>query len=432
MMDLVLNYFLMDEARHLIDWKAVERRLWGPSPGEFTGWFLGGARPRNILPLFFALWGYRRTRRSRTIAETLLQAGHDVPGEVREHWEARAASVPSIYQIIRVEEDGHAEFEDVLRGSRTVALTALTFEQEAFRYTVGIGCVVALKRLNWYVPLSEPLLPQAKGLLVDHLEQELARDRDAVTMDDLLRLRPEVLGRAYRALIEGSLRPRADQLSLDWVKDPEAKLPLRTMDGEEMRPLELFVRAAATARAPSLLAKDKRFERTGEGEYHLLSKDDLVLARLALESGGIRAFVASEERATKVIERLEKVGLRGPVERRRIAYQDLFPGGGGAHEEKGGAAGDAGGEPDEPPEIPPELLSQAVAGWLEKHYETWPDIPLPMFGGLTPKQAAKDPRHRQALIDLLREFEANPPPQVERAAMRRIVERIREKVGVRD
>lgn len=42
---------------------------------------------------------------------------------------------------------------------------------------------------------------------------------------------------------------------------------------------------------------------------------------------------------------------------------------------------------------------------MEKHWTAWPDTPVPALRGMTPKEAAKDPKGRELLESLLLEFE---------------------------
>jgi len=57
------------------------------------------------------------------------------------------------------------------------------------------------------------------------------------------------------------------------------------------------------------------------------------------------------------------------------------------------------------PEIPPELKAQVERDFLRRHYERWPDKPVPALGGKTPKAAVRTKKGRQAVIELLKEFE---------------------------
>ena len=57
------------------------------------------------------------------------------------------------------------------------------------------------------------------------------------------------------------------------------------------------------------------------------------------------------------------------------------------------------------PDIPPELKAQVEREFLRRHYERWPDEPVPALGGKTPKAAVRTKKGRQAVIELLKCFE---------------------------
>ena len=57
------------------------------------------------------------------------------------------------------------------------------------------------------------------------------------------------------------------------------------------------------------------------------------------------------------------------------------------------------------PEISPEWKVQVEQEFLRRHYERWPDEPVPALGGKTPKAAVRTKKGRQAVIELLKEFE---------------------------
>jgi hypothetical protein len=45
--------------------------------------------------------------------------------------------------------------------------------------------------------------------------------------------------------------------------------------------------------------------------------------------------------------------------------------------------------------------------FLMRHYERWPDEPVPALGGKTPKAAVRTKKGRQAVIELLKDFEVH-------------------------
>ena len=54
--------------------------------------------------------------------------------------------------------------------------------------------------------------------------------------------------------------------------------------------------------------------------------------------------------------------------------------------------------------LPPEIFA-ALQDRLEQYYMKWVDFSIPALMGMTPRQAAKDPSMRTALLALLQEME---------------------------
>lgn len=59
----------------------------------------------------------------------------------------------------------------------------------------------------------------------------------------------------------------------------------------------------------------------------------------------------------------------------------------------------------EEPSVPPEVQAQVAREFMEQHYRTWPDQPLPALGDRTPREAAALESARPRLISLLKQME---------------------------
>jgi len=58
------------------------------------------------------------------------------------------------------------------------------------------------------------------------------------------------------------------------------------------------------------------------------------------------------------------------------------------------------------PEIPPEVETQILAQFFQQYYlEQWPNAPVPALNGLTPIQAAADPRWKNQVVELVKGIE---------------------------
>jgi hypothetical protein len=57
------------------------------------------------------------------------------------------------------------------------------------------------------------------------------------------------------------------------------------------------------------------------------------------------------------------------------------------------------------PDIPKDMQRQIIHQYLAKHYETWPEIPLPALEGKSPLEAVKIKRLLPAVIELLKSID---------------------------
>jgi hypothetical protein len=58
-----------------------------------------------------------------------------------------------------------------------------------------------------------------------------------------------------------------------------------------------------------------------------------------------------------------------------------------------------------PHEIPPEIETRLTGQMLQRHFTAWLDEKIPALNGRTPRAAARDPKLRPKVIQLLREIE---------------------------
>ena len=55
--------------------------------------------------------------------------------------------------------------------------------------------------------------------------------------------------------------------------------------------------------------------------------------------------------------------------------------------------------------LPPEVEREPVGEFLDQHYSSWPDTPLPALDGQTPREAVATAEGRERVVDLLKSFE---------------------------
>jgi hypothetical protein len=86
------------------------------------------------------------------------------------------------------------------------------------------------------------------------------------------------------------------------------------------------------------------------------------------------------------------------------------------------------GKPRE--EVPREVQAEVLEQYLERDYETWPDTPLPILDGSTPRDAARDPRLRPRLVELLKDIEQGEGARRRDSGYGYDVDRLRGQLGL--
>lgn len=82
-------------------------------------------------------------------------------------------------------------------------------------------------------------------------------------------------------------------------------------------------------------------------------------------------------------------------------------------------------------DIPAEVQRDVITQYKEQHYRTWPDIALPALGGKTPRQAAKTPKGKNLLDELLRDFQKREEQERQRGRGFYDINRLRQELGLK-
>jgi hypothetical protein len=151
------------------------------------------------------------------------------------------------------------------------------------------------------------------------------------------------------------------------------------------------VLAAALAAHPALDRQDDGsyvwFEETGNARRGL--------GTIVVERGRLVLETMSKPRAERGRRLLEDVA--GPaIQFRATRYESVDR----AVERARARPG-----PEHPAIPPPDVQARLVQEFMERHYGSWPDQPLPALGNRTPRQAATLKSVRPRLIALLKEME---------------------------
>jgi len=169
--------------------------------------------------------------------------------------------------------------------------------------------------------------------------------------------------------------------------------------------------------------KGREWESEGEDGYAWLAAEG--------SSGGRRAYgrlsLSGSEAEVECMSRERLAAARADLKARAAGaiehLEDTFK-----------TAAEAMNEPpSEQPvsDIPAEVQRDIVTQYKEEHYRTWPDIALPALGGKSPRQAAKTPKGKNLLDDLLRDFQKREEQERQRGRGFYDINRLRQELGLK-
>lgn len=322
---------------------------------------------------------YRPTRKSRTQAELMLEAGLPEPEAML--LRAKMRAVPSVYRVKAYDpEAGTIEVDDVLRGGEATIHDQLLSEN--IDHGVLMPARVCEAGRFGFLEMIGPPLPPGLGF-------------EAV----------EFLRSAKLAFTDEGLKREAHKFGWlwDWLDERESdagRPHLCNTDGEDMvlhTASFAMTDAAAVAGALRRRADIDHDERAGEyvwtkpNDTKRIIGDDITLGRIELLDDELVLTVNSAERYERARQWIE--GLPG------VSFIDVRT--------RDPNADDFAEAPDdrtptvEPSDLPPELVGQLQAEF-ERHYMAWLDRPVPALGDKTPRQACETAEGRAQVATLIR------------------------------
>ena len=197
-------------------------------------------------------------------------------------------------------------------------------------------------------------------------------------------LEQDVTKRTDEELLAGAERDKGGQLKstvIHWLKGT------RKFGGEGNTSL-----ATITIKTSSL-----GVEANSEKRLKLIQKE--IAKRLGTDALLVKTEIKSHEGLMKELEE-RKTPSRPPEERERDRVLR------------------------ESPEV-----KELMKGMMEKHWESWPDIPLPALRGMTPRQASKDSVGRELLESVLLDFDSRNRLQ-EQESLRVDIAKLRQELGL--
>ncbi len=201
-----------------------------------------------------------------------------------------------------------------------------------------------------------------------------------------------------------STEPSAAEIC-GWVAALEAPPTITTREGEPTVFCTAEYAVADPDQARAVLGEHYEPDPDGRVFVDWVKVDGQRWGRGTLEVDGTRLLIATNAEAR--LERFKAVveehvdGAELVDESRRPAAELLAERQSEPDEGRSGAV--------DPDDLPDEVR-QAMEAQIRRYEESWVDESIPMFGGLTPRQALEDPTRREQLLAFLDEMEHEEVP----------------------
>jgi hypothetical protein len=294
-----------------------------------------------------------------------------------------------VYTVVAVDPDRALHLRDML-DREDITVTERRATQDLVPGDVIAGRLIGGKTPGT-IELEHPVIPfrqlDAEPLLKDirSLRRRLRRENEDLAEEMLHVAIPMLVNEYWIDRLEAAADLRARGLSA-----------VRTPEGD---PIAFHAVTFAVRDRDALLAclrADERFSPSDENGFAWLELNGgqrRVLGDVQLTRNELRCEVLSAERAARLRDELTLVAGAHATFR---TIEPIDPNTAERAPESAGAS-----------EIPAEIQAQILGEVYADHYATWPDEPVPMFGGLTPREAATRPNLRPSLIALLRDMDAS-------------------------
>jgi len=382
---------------------------------------------------FFSRWLTFNWRpgREETLPELFLaKRGPKVESEIRRMIEATIRSPYSFFQTEDVEPGVSIMLRDVLR-KLEFQVSERTASKMVQRGNILYAQVVELDGIAFLMGTGSVVMP-------------------ASFLDTLLRLRsslekPGFLTAGHR--LDEDLLEREDKLRelyFSLAESAEKRRPdMRNTDGD---PLEFHNLTYSVSSFPAAFQALKGLEQnvTGRDDAELIeeaeratihwlkssrkgSPDATTVAALRLAGTTLIAEVNSAKRAGRIRREIAKrLGEEAVLMKTEIVPFEaaMKQAGAKAEQEEPGTES----EHDRIMRESPEARA-FMKEFNDRHWASWPDVPLPALRGKTPRQAAKDPIGRELLESLFLDFDSRNS-RLEDESQRVDVAKLRQELGL--
>lgn len=346
-------------------------------------------------PLFAAWMLYECKLEGRPLAGWYLEErGRNLMAHERAWLTAQAQSWLSVWEVLEVERGRSLRLEDLLTGAECT-VSEVRGSLDLSPHLLLLARVVDHAGLSVIIGSHPaPLTPELGREAVDRIRKELELGKQALPQE----------------LREGDHPIEMIEIWEDAIEAFHSRpLPqLQNTDGEDLVLIKdhyKLVGSGARVAVEAALADLRDVQAPDPGERHPRYRVTRENAKGAAMENTLIATVAVQARKLIV-----ETNSRQRADRMRARFEESF----GAHlrfdkrEEQDSAAvmaqqqtrSRAPARSLEGPEVDALLID-----FKSRHYSTWPDDSLPALDGLTPREAAAQPKYRARIETLLKEME---------------------------
>ena len=386
----LLRFSQRDDLREHFD--RAQRTFWGArllDPGERLDELM---EIPNVLSSFsgYVCVDFAMADGTSLVARFLERRGRELSSLERAYIEALARTWVGIYEIVEVIPEQGFVLRDLWR-TRTLQVKERSLTSQLRPFQLVAARLIENSQGKTEIEDVWAFAAQHKKAILDRLERAQQDQRDD--------------GNDERRFFR-SVSHLFHHLWLELVAEPP-RPQLVTAGGEPFVLCTSSFDVHDRAQLETALAADQAFE-PDDGEWGW--KEDVpgraafqrTLGRLRIEKGLLELETQSKERAARGRALLEQLAP-GAVTFRRTTTKSVEQ-----------MLGKHRAEPPDDLGVPEDIGDEGRAllrDFLDQHYRTWPDHPLPALEGRTPRAVAKTEPHR--VVQILKEFESTPNPQVD-------------------
>ena len=369
----------------------------------------------------------RETRDGNVVDQYLKRRGWNEKAIPKTYLKGIRDSVMSIYEVSDVRPGASFMARDLILGGDPFLVTEHSATRTMLQWEHLAMRIVEVRGHHIIAGGLLPFQPELSAQVID--EVNLCADDAEVEIRERLREQDKHAGQEVirRLSLAKVLKTSTPLFSEAWLEgtvlDPDnAECPtLLNAEGDEVEFIELhcsFARGttrkqlrdllnatpdmeAASSRiwnwvAPAREEAKSRAQRAGSILYKAHLEDGaLALGTIELKGEKLQARVNSAVRAKKLQSRLKDI-LGNLVAEPVMVHQTV---------EQAMAAHRTNPAPIEQADLPPEVESQIITEFYDRHYRETLDQPIPMLGDTSPRVAAKTPEGKEKVATWLKVLE---------------------------